>query len=265
MGGDGSPADPNESQRLHKILADWGIASRRQSEQLIREGRVRLNGLVVTQLGTKANPKRDRIELDSRRLSPPDSSASDTTPRRRYVLLHKPAGVLSTCNDPQGRRTVLDLLPQAWRRSTRFYPVGRLDAASTGAILLTNDGDLTFRLTHPRHHWPKTYRVEVEGHPPETILQQWREGVELDGCRTLPAQVERRTVVPERPDRTILTVVLVEGRNRQIRRVAALLGYPVRSLHREAIGWIQLGTLASGRYRNLRKNEIDCLKNEGSG
>ncbi|WP_017327264.1 pseudouridine synthase [Synechococcus sp. PCC 7336] len=250
-----------EPQRLQKIMARWGVASRRQAEAMIVAGRVRLNGKVVAELGTKADPQRDRIELDGKPLARASSNFSIAPPQLRYILLHKPAGAISTCSDPKGRQTVLDLLPEAWRSQTRFFPVGRLDAASTGALLLTNDGDFTLKLTHPRYHLPKTYRVEVEGHPSETVLQQWREGVALEDGRTLPARVHKERIKPHRHC-TILTVVLQEGRNRQIRRVAAQLGFPVRSLHRQAIGSLQLGQLKPGQFRLLQKAEIHMIKYE---
>lgn len=248
-------------------MARWGVASRRQAEAMIVAGRVRLNGAVVTELGTKADLQRDCIELDgkpiARQSSNPSSSnpCSTPLPQLRYILLHKPAGVISTCSDPRGRRTVLDLLPDDWRSQTRVFPVGRLDAASTGALLLTNDGDFALKLTHPRYHLPKTYRVEVEGDPPEPVLQRWRAGVQLEDGQTLPARVYKEQVKPHRHC-TVLTVVLQEGRNRQIRRVAAQLGFPVRALHRQAMGSLQLGHLQPGQFRLLRKAEIHQLKCE---
>ncbi|MEO0852100.1 MAG: pseudouridine synthase [Cyanobacteria bacterium J06648_11] len=248
-----------EPQRLQKILARWGVASRRQSETLILAGRVRVNGEVVTELGTKADPESDRIELDGRHLK---QSATESPPELQYVLLNKPLGVFSTCSDPEGRRTVLDLLPKEWRSRTRFFPVGRLDADSTGAILLTNDGELTHRLTHPRYHIPKTYRVRVEGHPDEATLECWRQGVNLEDGLTLPARVTRESSAhsPRKTATTVLTVILEEGRNRQIRRVAEALGHPVRSLHREAIGPLALGALPRGQCRRLEPIELKQLR-----
>ncbi|MEO0801643.1 MAG: pseudouridine synthase [Cyanobacteria bacterium J06642_2] len=248
-----------EPQRVQKILARWGIASRRQCETLILAGRVGVNGKVVTELGTKADPDRDRIELDGKRLG---QNASDRPPELQYVLLNKPRGVLSTCSDPEGRRTVLDLLPEHWRSRTRLFPVGRLDADSTGAMLLTNDGELTHRLTHPRYHLSKTYRVRVEGQPEEAILERWRRGVELEDGITLPAEVTRQfsSRSTRKDTTTLLRIVLYEGRNRQIRRVAEILGYPVRSLHREAIGPLTLETLPRGKCRRLNLAEVRQLK-----
>jgi pseudouridine synthase len=247
------------SERIQKILSQWGIASRRQAETLMLEGRVRLNG-AVAELGQKADPTCDRLEVDGQLIQPADR------PQFVYLLLNKPIGVLSTCDDPQGRPTVLDLLPRSLRQTQGIYPVGRLDADSTGALLLTNDGDLTFNLTHPRHHVPKTYEVWVKGQPSDDALHQWRKGIILDGQKTLPAKV---VVVKRTVSKTLLEVVLIEGRNRQIRRVADMLGHPVLKLHRVSIGAIRLAPTGSaslplGTYRALSRVEIDDLKSRVS-
>jgi 23S rRNA pseudouridine2605 synthase len=239
-------------ERVQKILSKWGIASRRQAEQMILDGRVRLNG-AVAQLGQRANPDVDRLEVDGRSIS--------QRPESLYLLLNKPMGVVSTCADPQGRRTVLELLPPHLRQG--LYPVGRLDADSTGALLLTNDGDLTYYLTHPRHHIPKTYHVWVAGTPQTATLNQWRQGVLLDGRRTLPCEV--KVLDRHSNEETLLQIILTEGRNRQIRRIGELLGHPVLRLHRIAIGPILLQSpnsppLASGKYRSLQDREICLLK-----
>lgn len=244
-------------ERLQKILAQWGIASRRLAEQMIVAGRVRVNGKIV-QLGQKANPASDRIEVDGVQVKPADR------PVGVYLLLNKPAGVVSTCSDPRARTTVLDLLPPKLRSGQGIHPVGRLDADSTGALLLSNDGKLTFCLTHPRHAVPKTYEVWVQGSPAEQLLQQWRQGVILSGRKTLPAEVR---VLDRARDQTLLQVVLSEGRNRQIRRTAELLGHPVLKLHRTAIGPIQLQppgepALPLGRYRPLNHSELIFLWNQ---
>jgi 23S rRNA pseudouridine2605 synthase len=248
----------NMEERLQKILSQWGVASRRQAETLILNGRVRLNGQVV-QLGQKANPYRDHIEVDGVVLQPAQR------PPSLYLLLHKPMGVVSTCYDPWGRPTVLDLLPQELRHTQGLHPIGRLDADTTGALLLTNDGTLTFGLTHPRHGIPKTYEVWVQGYPPKPILQAWREGIMLSGRKTLPAQV--RVIKHESGSQTLLEVILKEGRNRQIRRVAEQLGYPVVHLHRSAIGPIYLQRpkepmLTVGTYRPLDDFELKFLQTQ---
>lgn len=239
--------------RLQKILAQLGIASRRQAEEMIKLERVRVNG-VLAHLGQKVNPQRDEITVDG-------IVAAVQRPDLIYLLLNKPAGVVSTCDDPQGRPTVLDLLPKELSSGQGIHPVGRLDAETTGALILTNDGDLTFGLTHPRHSIPKTYRVLVKGHPPEAVLKVWRQGVVLEGRKTRPAQVK---VINKLVDSTCLEIILKEGRNRQIRRVAQQLGYPVIKLHRTAIGSIKLqlpqgGNLAEGKYRHLDEYEIHFL------
>ncbi|MBD2465827.1 rRNA pseudouridine synthase [Oscillatoria sp. FACHB-1407] len=238
-------------ERLQKILSQWGVASRRHAEQLIVEGRVRLNGAIAT-LGQKADPEFDQIEVDGRLIQPTNR------PRSIYLLMNKPIGVVSTCSDPWNRETVLDLLPSHLQKTQGLHPVGRLDAASTGALLLTNDGTITFALTHPSHSVPKTYHVWVKGHPHEAVLRQWRQGVLLDSKLTLPAEVE--VLDTTTADQTKLKIILREGRNRQIRRVAEQLGYPVVRLHRIAIGSIQLGQLSSGQYRTLNQVEVNFLK-----
>lgn len=254
-----SPSPPSKI-RLQKLLSQWGIASRRQSEVLIREGRVRVNGQLA-KVGDGADPNRDTVEVDGRSLTParrPDSL---------YLLINKPRGILCACQDDRDRPVILDLLPPRWRSNTGLHPVGRLDYNSTGALILTNDGDFTYRLTHPRFHIPKHYRVQVVGSPSPQALTQWRKGVMLDDRRTLPAQVK---ILDRRAKTTELGITLIEGRNRQIRRTAELLGHPVRSLHREAISFLSLqgnpqsetATLKPGEFRRLSKGEVDSLKEQ---
>ncbi|MEC4893910.1 MAG: pseudouridine synthase [Oscillatoria sp. PMC 1051.18] len=244
-------------ERVQKIISQWGIASRRQAEKMIAAGRVHLNGTVV-ELGQKADPTKDRLEVDGKLIK------SGSRPTLVYILLNKPKSVVSTCRDPQGRTTVIDLLPKKLRYQQGIHPVGRLDADSTGALLLTNNGQLTLCLTHPRYHLPKTYQVWVEGNLPDSVLKAWRQGIILSGKKTLPAEVEVRA---RSRDKTLLKVVLTEGRNRQIRRVAEQLGLKVRSLHRTAIGPISLQLadepiLKSGHYRFLKEFEICFLQNQ---
>jgi 23S rRNA pseudouridine2605 synthase len=241
-------------ERVQKILSQWGFASRREAEQMILAGRVRLNGKLV-QLGQRADPNCDQLEVDGAIVQ------IQGRPQPIYLLLHKPLGVISTCRDPQAKTTVLDCLPAPLQKQQGIHPVGRLDVDSTGALLLTNNGDLTFYLTHPRHHIAKTYEVWIQGIPPLSILRQWQQGVILEGRKTLPAGVK---VLRHKGNQTCLEVVLKEGRNRQIRRVAAQLGYPVIHLHRTAIGSICLqlpnqSPLASGAYRYLTDAEIEFL------
>jgi 23S rRNA pseudouridine2605 synthase len=235
--------------RLQKILSQWGIASRRRAEELILARRVTVNEQIAT-LGDSADPEVDRIAIDGEVLQ--------ARPQRHYFLLNKPAGVVSTCADPQGRSTVLDLLPTDLRQG--MHPVGRLDTDSTGALLLTNDGQFTCLLTHPRHQISKTYEVWVAGHPTEQTLAVWQAGVDLAGKRTLPAQVK---VLSADQHNTRLRILLREGRNRQIRRVAELLGHPVLKLDRTAIGEILLHLpqvqLPRGQSRLLLPTETKWL------
>lgn len=235
------------TERLQKLLSQRGIASRRQAEKLILEGRVSVNGKLA-EIGQQASASTDVICVDGVDIGQPLESA--------YFLLHKPRGVVSTCQDPQGRKTVLDLLPEGDRKG--LHPVGRLDADSTGALLLTNDGQLTYQLTHPRHEMPKVYEVKILGVPSEATLRNWRTGIMLSGRKTLPADVSVKKKLSN--DKTLLSVTLKEGRNRQIRRVAEALGHPVTALHRIKIGSLSLGNLPRSRYRLLTGKEVAQLK-----
>lgn len=271
-------------QRIQKILAQWGLASRREAERAIAAGRVRINGQVA-RLGQVADPDRDRLEWDGRWVQP------DRRPDLIYLLLNKPAGMISACWDDRDRPVVLDCLPPAWREGRGIHPVGRLDWDSTGALILTNDGALTFGLTHPRFHVPKTYEVWVAGWPTAETIDRWRQGVVLDDRSTLPAQVRVLAQtgqgvhgLSQRGDRgprdrsvdrypwgqepaTQLQIILNEGRNRQIRRTADLLGHPVLALHRTAIGPVQLAKrgqlrLGVGQYRDLTDSELNALRRQ---
>jgi 23S rRNA pseudouridine2605 synthase len=243
--------------RLQKILAQWGVASRRHAEQMIVAGRVQLNGQVAT-LGQKADPERDRISVDGQILG------QAHRPELLYILLNKPLHYVTTCSDPWGRPTVLDLLPLEYQQSG-LHPVGRLDAQSTGALLLTNDGDLTFHLTHPTHSVSKTYEVQVLGKPSTEVLAQWRKGVLLEGRMTRPAQVRAIENRGGNCGNTDLEIVLQEGRKRQIRLVAKSLGHPVLKLHRTHIGPLGLEDssgriLGLGGCRVLTSSEIEELR-----
>ena len=233
------------SERLQKLIAAAGFCSRRRAEELLRAGRVQLNGNVA-QLGDRGDPACDDIRLDGQPLR---AAAAP-----QLILLNKPAGVLSSCHDPQGRPIVLDLLPPELSRGQGLHPVGRLDAASRGALLLSNDGALTLRFTHPRYQHRKTYRVWVQGLPSADTLARWAHGVPLDGQPSQPVGV--RQLETHRGD-CLLELVLREGRNRQIRRTAEQLGHPVRDLQRVAIGGIDLGTLPEGRWRRVDRQEWD--------
>ena len=236
-------------ERLQKLLSRAGVMSRRQADALLQAGRLHLNGQPARP-GDRAVAGVDSITLDGQVLH----LAAARQQQRRTLLLHKPPGVLCTCRDPQGRPTVLDLLPPAVGQG--LYPVGRLDRDSEGALLLTNDGDLALRFTHPRHGHHKTYRVWLTGVPSAASLAAWRSGLVLDGRRTRPARVEleRRSAVG-----SCLRIVLREGRKRQIRRIADQLGHPVRRLQRLAIGALPLGSLGSGGWRWLETRDVDLL------
>ena len=243
------------TERIQKVLSQWGIASRRQAEKMILAGRVKLNGNVAV-LGDKVDLDSDLLEVDGR------SIRSTQRPKSIYLLINKPLAVISSCSDPQKRTTVIDLLPDRLKKGQGIHPVGRLDYNSTGALILTNDGNLTLSLTHPRYHLAKTYRVILDGIPSQQDIQRWREGISLEGRSTLPAKVE---IINFQQDRACLEVILTEGRNRQIRKVAELLGFRVVSLHRTMIGKISLDTkqgteLKSGEYRHLSKQEISFLQ-----
>lgn len=231
-------------ERLQKLIAGSGLCSRRQAETLLRRGEVQVNGSVAS-LGQQADLAVDQISIAGQPLAPP--------PPWLTLLIHKPAGVHCTCRDPQGRPTVLDLLPEHWRHHAGLHPVGRLDAYSRGALLLSNDGELTLRLTHPRYGHRKTYHVWVEGHPNPETLQRWRRGVPLDGVASAPVEIRP---LQRSQSATQLEVTMGEGRNRQIRRTADLLGHPVRDLLRVAIGPLALGQLEEGQWRRLLPGDL---------
>jgi 23S rRNA pseudouridine2605 synthase len=239
------PAEAVARPRLQKILAAAGLASRRQAEIWIREGRVTLNGRVVRELGTRADPVRDSIRIDGRRIGRPERPVS--------LLLNKPRGYLSTCADPQNRPTVLDLIPSV---RERVYPVGRLDFNSEGLLLLTNDGELALAVTHPRNQCRKTYRVKVRGIPSDEVLRRVGRGIVLEGRRTLPAAV--RKIRSEA--NSWLEISLTEGRKNQIRQVFQRVGHPVLKLRRISIGGIGDRGLAPGAWRPLTDAEIRALK-----
>lgn len=232
-------------ERLQKLMSRAGLGSRRASEDLIRAGRVKVNGRVAT-LGDKADPEHDRVAVDGEQL---------TFEPRTYIMLNKPRGVISSTEDDldEGRPTVRGLVDV----EGHIYPVGRLDKTSEGLILLTNDGKLAHRLTHPRFEHEKIYEVLVEGYPDEEVLARWRSGIMLRGKRTLPANIE---VVSPGQNSTTLRITMREGRKRQIRRVAERLGHPVQRLVRVQIGALHLGDLPSGQWRRLKTEEIAALK-----
>ena len=236
-------AELHEGERLQKVLARAGLGSRRVCEELIADGRVTVNG-EVAQLGRRVDPDRDAVALDGVSVI----VRGDLV----YYLLNKPTGYVSTASDPEGRPTVVDLVPE----TPRVFPVGRLDYDTEGLLLLTNDGDLTHLLTHPRFGVVKTYLAEVEGDPAPAAVRALREGVELDDGLTAPARV---TVVQRRGDTATVELGIHEGRNRQVRRMCEAVGHPVVRLVRTRIGPLRDGALKPGTWRALTQSEVRRL------
>ncbi|WP_018131949.1 pseudouridine synthase [Effusibacillus pohliae] len=230
-------------ERLQKVLARAGVASRRKCEELIVAGKVTVNGQVVRELGMKVDPERDRIAVDGKLIE---------QERKVYVLLNKPTGVVTTASDPRGRRTVLDIV----QIKERVFPVGRLDMNTSGLLLLTNDGELANGLMHPRHEVEKRYRAEVKGEISEHALSRLEKGVLLEDGLTAPAKVKliRRT-----PERSLFDITIHEGRNRQVRRMCEAVGHPVIKLQRVQLAFLTLGVLRPGSWRMLTQREVDRL------
>jgi len=247
--------DASRGERLHKVMADAGVASRRACERLVEEGRVAVNGRTVTSLPAWVDPGQDRIELDGRRIA----AQRQTGPT--YLMVHKPRRVISTNSDPQGRRRIIDLVP--FRQ--HLFSVGRLDAESTGLVLLTDDGALAHRLTHPRYQVPKTYNVTIKGALDEEGIEKLRRGIYLadeSGTSASKARASDVELLRRDRDRTRLRITLREGRNREIRRMLARLGHRVHRLQRTAIGPLRLRGLASGEWRRLTRHEVRALREE---
>lgn len=234
-------------ERLQKILAHAGIASRRAAEELVTAGRVRVNGRVVDELGAKADPYKDKIELDGKRIQLAEPV---------YLVLHKPRGVVSTLSDPEGRPTVAELCD---RRMGRLYPVGRLDFATSGVLLMTNDGDFSQGLLHPRKEVPKTYVLKAAGLMTDRDLDRWRRGVDLEDGRTLPAKV---TLLRYEDDKTWLEITITEGRNQQIRRMGDATGFRVMRLSRVSFAGITSDGLRPGESRPLTREELVDLRKQ---
>ncbi|MFZ5453293.1 MAG: pseudouridine synthase [Thermodesulfobacteriota bacterium] len=231
-------------ERLQKYLSRTGVVSRRAAEEWIRAGRVLVNGQVVRELGLKIDPVQDVVKVDGRRVRP-ESLVT--------VMLHKPYGYLSTTKDPQARRVVTDLLGE---KGPRLYPVGRLDYDATGLLLLTNDGELAQRLTHPRYQVPRAYRVTVEGEVSRETLRSLAAGVVVEN-REVPAAV---LVRKKDPEKTVLEITVWEGRYHLLKRLLAQVGHPVLKLKRIAFGPLRLGRLPRGAHRVLTPEEIGVLK-----
>lgn len=238
------------SERLQKILSSAGVASRRLSEELIVQGRVSVNGKTVTELGTKADPSVDEIKVDGRRIK--------VEQRRRYILLNKPRGYITTRSDPQGRPTVMDLMKGV---REYVYPVGRLDYDSEGLLILTNDGELAAKLTHPRHEVEKVYEARVKGIPDEHTLDRLAKGVTIEGRRTAPARLRAsEPFVKGSGEQTVIEITIHEGRQRQVRQMFDSVGHPVVRLRRVRIGPIVDPDIPPGHWRELTPREISLLQ-----
>lgn len=238
-------------ERLHKALARAGVASRRAAEQMIAEGRVRLNGRTVTEPGARVDVTKDEVHVDGRKVR----IAAEGEQEKVYLLLNKPAGTLTTTKDERGRKTVLDLVAGAG--DTRIYPVGRLDYDAEGALLLTNDGALAHQLMHPKFHVPKTYMAKVKGRPKEADLDRLRRGIYLEDGPTRAAHVE---VIEEVKRNTWVEITITEGRNRLVKRMFWRIRHPVLKLVRVRFGNLTLDGLKPGTYRMLTKKELQGLK-----
>lgn len=232
------------TERLQKVLAAAGVCSRRQAEKLISDGRVTVDGQVVSTLGSKVDPVRQEIKVDGRPLLETGLV---------YYLLNKPRGYVTTMSDPQGRPLVTSLLKGV---KTRVFPVGRLDIDTSGALLLTNDGDLTQKVLHPSNEINRTYLARVTGRPSETKLDLLRQGILLEDRKTWPAIIR---VVDNDRDSTSIEITIHEGRKRQVRKMFAAIGHPVRELSRTAYAKLELGNLPVGRFRELTKKDLEKL------
>jgi 23S rRNA pseudouridine2605 synthase len=231
--------------RLQKILSERGVASRRQAEELIREGRVTVNGRLA-RIGDKVDPLRDHIKVDGRLVASPAAKA--------YLMLNKPKQVVTTAEDPEGRAVVMDLVKS---RLPRLFPVGRLDYDAEGILLLTNDGEMAHRLSHPSFQVPRTYWVKVQGKPTPEEVRKLSRGITLEDGPTAPCRIVPRR---EARENAWLEMTLREGRNRQVKRMWERMGYPVLKLRRVSFAGLSLGSLKAGEYRHLRPSEVEKLK-----
>ena len=235
--------------RLQKYLADAGVASRRKAEELIAQGKVKVNGQVVTEMGCKIDPKKDEVTYLDKKIDTKET-------KMVYIMLNKPVGYVTTAKEQFGRPAVVDLVKGV---NARIFPVGRLDYDTSGLLLLTNDGDLTYRLTHPKHDVDKTYIAKLYGIPDEGALQKFRRGVTIDGVKTKPAKIQ--IIEKDKDGRyCVAEIIIHEGRNRQVRKMCEAIKHPVMQLQRVATGDLKLGDLAKGKYRHLTEKEVKYLK-----
>lgn len=232
--------------RLQKFMAQCGVASRRKSEEIIIDKRVKVNGVIVTELGFKIDPLHDIITIDGKRIKHRE--------KKIYIIMNKPKGYVTTVSDEYNRKTVLDLVKGI---KERVYPIGRLDYDTSGLLLLSNDGELANKLIHPKYEVVKTYIATVKGKPNEENLEKFKNGLEIDGYTTSKADIE---ILNSVNDKSVVKIQIHEGKNRQIRKMCEKIGHPVTSLKRIAIGDLELGTLKKGCWRFLNDNEIEYLK-----
>jgi len=244
--------------RINKFLAECGVASRRSSEQIIKDGRVKVNNKVVTNLATVIDTEKDKVLLDDKRLQ--------MIHKHLYLALNKPKGCVSTTSDEKDRKTVLDFLPKKYQKN-RVYPVGRLDYETEGLILLTTDGDIANKIMHPKNEIEKTYIVRIEGDIEDRDIEKLKAGIELDGSLTKPCKIKKLEIITEDDKsenqkivETRLEMTITEGRNRQVRRMIEFVNKTIIYLKRTAIGEIKLGGLSRGEVRELRQKEIDFLR-----
>lgn len=233
-------------ERLQKYLAHAGIASRRTCEEIITAGKVKVNGQVVSEMGIKINPASDIIEVNGKRVEEKEEKI--------YLLLNKPQGYVTTLRDPQGRPKVTDLVKEVGKR---VYPVGRLDFETEGLLILTNDGDITYALTHPKHEIGKTYIALVKGLPDKDKIKRFQKGLRLADGPTAPAKVK---FLKKQGSNGLLEITIYEGRNRQVRRMCETIGHPVMHLKRVSMGFLNLDNLEVGKFRNLTKTEVKKLQ-----
>lgn len=234
-------------ERLQKFLAEAGVASRRKAEELIAAGKIKVNGKVVTELGTKIDPKKDEVLYL-------DKEVSKREVELVYIMLHKPEGYVTTAKEQFGRPGVMDLVRDV---KERIFPVGRLDYDTSGLLLLTNDGDLTYKLTHPKHDVDKTYIAKLYGTPDDMDLQKFRRGVVIDGKQTKPAKMQ---IIEKGERQSTVEIIIHEGRNRQVRKMCEAIKHPVAQLKRVATGDLTMGDLPKGKYRHLTPKEVKYLK-----
>lgn len=232
--------------RLQKFMAKCGVASRRKSEELISQGLVKVNDKVIRELGTKIDPSKDIVKVEDKRIRLESNKV--------YIMLNKPIGYVTTLKDEKDRKVVTDLIQEV---DERIYPVGRLDIDTTGLLLLTNDGDITYKLTHPSKEIPKRYIAIVEGVPNRGELEKFRKGLFIDGKGTAPADIK---IAKRFDDESILDISIHEGRNRQVKKMCEAINHPVKKLKRISMGKLELGGLDIGNWRYLNQVEIEYLK-----